>query len=88
MRDIEYKEKLGTGAAEIEDGRLTMNAAGKMTLIVTTPRCKPLSKTEPTCRIEARGEGVEAKFDLTTQHLDGLIDSLEAIRDGEVWKDD
>jgi hypothetical protein len=88
MRNVHLKHTLRDSAAEIEDGRLTIEAGGKATLLLTASEHQPLSESEPLCRIEFRGEGFEASGELKAPTVDALIDRLEAIRDGEVFDDD
>ena len=87
MRKTIFNHTLRDSAAEIEDGRLTVEAGGKATLLVTAPEHQPLSESEPLCRIELRGEGFKASAELKATNVDGLIDRLEDIRDGEVFED-
>jgi hypothetical protein len=84
----QLSRSLRIGGAEIEDGRLSMEAAGETTLRLQTPRCQPLSKTESVCTLTLGGDGWSASADLTDRDVDALINRLEAIRDGEVWHDE
>jgi|GEM_PF-4656291 len=88
MRKVHLNHTLRNSAAEIEDSRLTIEAGGEATLLVTAPEHQPLSEAEPLCRIELRGEGFDASGELPAPTVDALIDRLEAIRDGEVWDDE
>lgn len=84
----QLSRSLRIGGAEIEDGRLSMEAASEATLRLQTPRCQPLSKAESVCTLSLGGDGWSASADLTNRDVDALIDRLEAIRDGEVFEDD
>lgn len=88
MRKVYLKHTLRDSAAEVEDGRLTMEAGGEATLLLTVPEHQPLSKSEPLCRIELRGEGFEASAELKAANVDALADALHKIQSGEVWDDE
>lgn len=72
---------------EIEEGRLTITAAGAATLYLETPDHTPLSAEEPhaTLRVVGReGEDASAAVTLDGRDLDALADALYHARDGEV----
>jgi hypothetical protein len=66
---------------EVQDGRLTMTAAGETTAYVAGPDRQPLGAGETHAVLRVAGDDCEATVELDRSQLDGLIDALVHARE-------